>query len=719
MPLAFLAPVFLAGLALLAVPLIIHLTHRQRKEVTAFPSLMFLRQIPYRTVRRQRIRHWVLFALRCLAIILLALAFARPLFQRGGLAGAASTSTGAREIVILLDRSYSMGYGDRWTRAIEAARRVLDGMRASDRATIVLFAGAAEAVGRPSSDRATLNAMLDGARLSSGATRYAPAIGLASTILAESQLPRREAVLISDFQRSGWTGDTDARLPAGATVTPVDLSDPNPSDVAVANVALQRSRSASRERVLATARLTNIGEQPETRTVTVALNGRALEAKQVSIPARGAAAVTFAAFALPEGSSRVVVSADVDALPSNDTSFVSVAPGEVIDVLIVDDLAASANASLYLRRALELGENPPFRVALAKGNRLGTAELRGRHVVILNDVNPGAAAVRALREFVHRGGGLLMTLGERATRGAWSSEARELLPAAINSVADRMESGSARLAGIEYSHPVFEPFRAPRSGDWTSGRFFRFASTTVADSAVVIASFDDGAVALAERPLGEGTVALWTSTFDGSWNDLPVQPVFLPFVHQLAKHLAGYAPVKQSWKVGEVVNLSQKDANSSGGADSLAGASASEPSLTAKGTPGAPGGITVPELVARAPSGGTIGFAAGARDRYLALAERGFYEIRRIGSAGQPERVIAVNLDPAESDMTRIDPAVLVRAIAPRVSANASATDTVSLTAEARERRQSVWWYLLVAALLALAAETALSNRLSRHGAVG
>ncbi|MGI9076750.1 MAG: BatA domain-containing protein [Gemmatimonadaceae bacterium] len=716
MPLAFLAPVFLAGLALLAVPLIIHLTHRQRKEVTEFPSLMFLRQIPYRTVRRQRIRHWVLFALRCLAIILLALAFARPLFQRVGLAGATSTSRGAREIVILLDRSYSMGYGDRWTRALSSARKVIDGMRSPDRATIVLFASSAEAIGRPESDRAALAAMLGRARLSSGATRYAPAVGLASTILAETELPRREVVLITDFQRLGWTGDSDMRLPPGTVVTPVDLSDPNPSDVAVANVALQRSIDASRERVVATARLTNIGEQPETRNVAVALNGRTVETKQVSIPAKGAAAVSFAAFALPEGSSRVVVSAQADALPANDSAFLSVRPGEAIAVLIVEDIAASTNASLYLRRSLELGDDPPFRVDVVKGNRLVAADLRGRDVVILNDISPGVTPAQALREFVRDGGGLLMTLGERATRGAWSSEARALVPASIGSVVDRMESGSARLAAIEYSHPVFEPFRAPRSGDWTSGRFFRYASTTLSDSAAIIAGFDDGAIALAEGQIGSGTTALWTSTLDGTWNDLPVQPVFLPFVHQLTRHLAGYTPVKQAWKVGEVVNLAQKNMIAEGGADSSARASASSASAAAQ-APSKAG--TEPELVARAPSGAAVRFASGAPERYVALAEHGFYAVRTVSSAAEPERLIAVNLDPAESDMTRIDPGVLIRAITPRASANASAHDTVSLTAEAMERRQSVWWYLLVAALVALAAETVLSNRLSRHGAVG
>ena len=71
---SFLAPLFFAGLVALAVPILVHLTHKERKDVVVFPSLMFLSRIPYQAVRRQRIRHWLLFALRCLALILLALA---------------------------------------------------------------------------------------------------------------------------------------------------------------------------------------------------------------------------------------------------------------------------------------------------------------------------------------------------------------------------------------------------------------------------------------------------------------------------------------------------------------------------------------------------------------------------------------------------------------------------------------------------------------------
>src|SRR3954468_19991860 len=121
---SFLTPLFLLGLAGLAVPVIIHLIQRERKNVVQFPSLMFLQRIPYQSVRRRRIRNWPLLLLRLAALALIVAAFGRPFLRRPALAAAASG--GAREVVVLIDRSYSMGYGDRWVRATAAARAAVN-----------------------------------------------------------------------------------------------------------------------------------------------------------------------------------------------------------------------------------------------------------------------------------------------------------------------------------------------------------------------------------------------------------------------------------------------------------------------------------------------------------------------------------------------------------------------------------------------------------------
>src|SRR3954465_111443 len=104
---SFLTPFFLVGLGAIAIPVLIHLIQRERKRVVAFPSLMFVRRIPYQSVRRRRIRHWALLLLRAAAIVLIVAAFARPFIPQG--ASAAVAVAGARELVIVLDQSASMG----------------------------------------------------------------------------------------------------------------------------------------------------------------------------------------------------------------------------------------------------------------------------------------------------------------------------------------------------------------------------------------------------------------------------------------------------------------------------------------------------------------------------------------------------------------------------------------------------------------------------------
>ncbi len=221
---SFLAPLFFVALAALSIPVLIHLIQREKKQVVRFPSLMFVQRVPYKSVRRRRIHNWLLLMVRLTALALIVLAFARPFLQRDDLNTA--VGTGAREVVVLLDQSYSITYGDHWDRARAAAQNVISALGPDDRASVVFFSSGAEIALRSAApgERQRLAAAIAAAKPGAGATRYAPALKVAGSILADTSLPRREVVLISDFQRGGWRGEEGARLPEGTTVTPVAIS---------------------------------------------------------------------------------------------------------------------------------------------------------------------------------------------------------------------------------------------------------------------------------------------------------------------------------------------------------------------------------------------------------------------------------------------------------------------------------------------------------------
>ena len=692
---SFLAPLFFAGLAALAVPILVHLTHKERKDVVVFPSLMFLSRIPYQAVRRQRIRHWLLFALRCLALIFLVLAFARPFLNRPA-AAAPLRSLGAREVVILLDRSYSMGYGDHWTRAVDTAKRAISGLSGKDHALIVLFDATATALTESTDDKAVLTTALGRVRPGAGATRYEPAFKLAQRILAESKLPRREVVLISDFQRVGWDGRDSPSLPAGTTIDRVDLAEPKTSNVAVTGVDFRRDYAEDRERVAITARLVNRSAEPRTaHSVTLELNGRPVETKQANLAPNGAATVDFTAAPLPGGTTRGVVRLADDALARDNTFYFAISRGQALSVLVIDGREGAAPRSLYVERALGIGDQPNFRVTTKRLGSVTSSDVAGRSLILLNDSDlPGGELGRRLLEYVENGGGLLVALGDRAAPRDRPSYASVLLPATGDVPIDRSADRGGTLGYIDRSHPIFELFSAPRSGDFSTPRFFRYRSITPAPGDEQIARFDDGHVALLERKVGRGRVLVWASSFDGIWNDLPLQPVFLPVAHQMAKYAAAYADERPWSIVGQVANLPAIFRDSAGPADAASTA----------------------EYVAIAPSGERTRLEGNAR-RSVELTEQGFYELQRAGSRGGP-RVVAVNVDLAESDLTAVEPQLLTGAMVARAGADSASSTVEASTPVELERRQGFWWLLLAAVLLLLVGETLLSNQLSRRIAV-
>ena len=79
----FLAPLFFVAMAGLAIPVLLHLTQREKKQIIRFPSLMFVRRIPYQSVRRRKIQHWLLLLVRVAALALIIFAFARPFISQG------------------------------------------------------------------------------------------------------------------------------------------------------------------------------------------------------------------------------------------------------------------------------------------------------------------------------------------------------------------------------------------------------------------------------------------------------------------------------------------------------------------------------------------------------------------------------------------------------------------------------------------------------------
>ena len=685
---SFLAPLFAVGLAALAIPILVHLVHKERKETTPFPSLMFLLRTPYQHSRRQRIRDWLLFLTRAMVFILLVAAFSRPVFDRPPAAGAAAAG-GGREVVILLDRSFSMQVGDRWSRAQAEARQAIDALGTADRGTIILFADQARVVREEPDGRQALRAAIDSASPGDAATKYAPALILARRTLAESSLPKKEVIVISDYQRSGWDVGEDARLASGTTITPVDVASTDVTDRAVRAVELRRSMADGRERITVTARVSNVGPAARGIEARLEVAGRTVATNRLDLGADAGGTVTFEPLAIPETPQQAAIRITPDAVPSDDVLHFILERAPSIPVLVVNGVAPDDDRDVYLQRALEIGVRPSFDVTIRRATQLSAADLAGKRLVIMNNAQwPGGDMGQRIATFVQNGGGMLVVAGDAVTATSWPARANGLLPVAPGDVKDRLADKGAVLGAIDRSHPALSLFAKAQSGDLSAARFYRYR-TIPADSGV-LARFDDGSPAVVEQRSGTGRTLVLASSLDGLWNDLPRQPVFLPFVHQLAQYASGYRAGRSVYEVGDAVDLQ--------GVGSAAGDSSSRGAA----------------YVAESPKGNRLRIGGTQGESALIPAEAGVYEVRPAGSPGARPRLVAVNIPGRELDLARFDPTRLTHSVSP---VDGSATDSSSqagVDLAQQERKQSIWWYLLLIAATLLVVESVLAYRLSR-----
>ena len=170
-----LAPLFLAGLATIALPIWLHRLKTQSPEREPFSSTMLLEASEQRVHVRRELRYWLLLCLRILFLALLALSFAKPVLERppAVIAGAAPILN-----LIVVDASLSMGYGERMVAARAAARDIIDGMGDGDRGQVIAASSGITVLVGPSGDLALLDSAVaslqnDSGRLDLGTLEHA------------------------------------------------------------------------------------------------------------------------------------------------------------------------------------------------------------------------------------------------------------------------------------------------------------------------------------------------------------------------------------------------------------------------------------------------------------------------------------------------------------------------------------------------------------------
>ncbi|HUK16916.1 MAG TPA: BatA domain-containing protein [Bryobacteraceae bacterium] len=656
-----LSPWFLAGLAAVGLPVWLHLLRKHRSTPQPFSSLMFFERRTQSSIKHRRLRYLVLFALRTLLLVLLALAFAHPYVTRRIL----PTSRTDEVTVLAIDNSLSMLAGDRLTEARQMAKSVVGGLHPGERAEILAFGSRVEAMSEVTDDHVPLNAGIDAIKPSDARTSYAELARSLRSIAQSLRLPLHVR-LYSDMQQTGMPANfNDLRLNADIRLEPHALATKETPNFAVENVvAPRRVYDGSKQRVLAT--IAGFGTSKSVRNVSLVLNDRAIETKPVEVPEGGRASVEFFSLEVPYGRNKGAIKIDGgDPLTADDTFYFSVERADPRHALFVHE-ADNTRGLLYFKDALEASGQSAFAIDAATPEQLANVSPAKYAFVVLSDVGAVPPAFEdQLRSYVRNGGAVMVALGHNAVL-------RQRVPVAGLAVAGTRYAGREgdlfQTAGyLDASHPSIQ-----HDSRWGDVKFYR-AIRVEPGSAHVVARLSDETPLLIDQAEGAGHILIFASTFDNIDNDFPVHASFVPFVSQTARYLGRVENGPASVIVGAFAEL--RDAKEKGAAVDV---------LDPRG-----------ERV--------LSLAEAVSAQNIQFTQAGFYDIRRPNGRNE---LVAVNTDRHESDLTPVPPETLSL-----WQNTASGAPGAGGAAVSQEKPLSLWWYVMLAVLALALAESLLGNR--------
>jgi Aerotolerance regulator N-terminal/von Willebrand factor type A domain len=533
--LSFLSPLFLAGAAAAAIPLVLHLLKREPEPRVLFAAVKLLKHAPIEHSERRHLRELLLLALRVAALLLLALAFARPFFA----SGEAISSAGAT--LVAIDTSASMSAPGQFDRARQLAKDAIGRAPAGDLVGVLTFADVADLVARPSADRALALSAIDGAAPGFGATRYRAALSAAAQALGGRH---GTIVIVTDLQESGWDAGDRTAVPESARIEVADVGEP-PQNLAVTAIR------SDGDRVIATVR--NAGAAARETRVRLTVDGRTAGETTASIGANQSTEVPFAGAA--RATTVAVTIEDRDGVQADIVRYAVLENSNRAALLVVTATGDLGREAFYVQQALAATavERQTFEIAGVGAVQLSTWPqerlVSNAAVLLLSTRGLERRGREALAEYTRNGGGLLIAAGPDID----GEVVGDVLGA--GSGLQIVTSGDAKpepraLAPADVRHPIFQTFGANAA---TLGLVkFHSVARIAGSGCQTLARFTTGEPALLDCAAGEGRAVVIASDLNDRWNDFPLHATFVPFLHEAVRYLAGGRPRVGDYLVSEV-----------------------------------------------------------------------------------------------------------------------------------------------------------------------
>lgn len=700
----FLYPLFLAGAFAIVLPIVFHLIRRSTKTKVPFSTLRFLQPSPPRLTKKSRLENLWLLLLRCLILILLALAFARPYIEEA--LDQPNAAENPQRNIILVDASASMRRGDAWDQAQSLLADEINAIDPTALAAAYTFDNQLHPIvtfeqwnRSATADRSIqVISRAKDKKPTWKATHLGNALTTAVDLLEEStrigehdkDTQDWRIVVIGDLQKGMLLdGIQGYEWPKGCTVTFRSVALKETSNAAIHSVPSVGAYASLVDNEGARIRVSNAND-----SVTESFrygwirgtNDRQLAAESEIYLPPGKSRVINAPEA-PEGLLPDVLRIEGDEHDFDNTAWRVPLRARESKVLYFGgaDTSDSTQLLFYLHKAFQQTKRHVVTVVPLPPDQPVLDELLtdARLIVIGAPLND--QVVNQLEGAVQAGSTILIPLHSPALQ-----ETLQSLTSDRGITVQQSPSQRYGLFGeLDFQHPIFSSFADPRFSDFSKIRFWNFHELDLGDNenANVIARFDEGSPAVTELKIGKGSLFVTSYGWQPKQSQFALSTKFVPFLYALLDFGAGVHEVKSHYFVGQEVDLS-----------SVTDASA----------------ISI-EL----PNGETIELAD--QRTFTQTLEPGIYSI----DTGETPIRFAVNLHPGESETSPILEETLIGLGIP-TGENQEQGEASPIVVEAQrklkaaelESNQKFWQWLVIAALIIASMETLIAGIVDRRRTV-
>jgi len=624
---------------------------------------MFFEQRTQSSIHHRRLRYLVLLSLRLAVLVLLALAFANPYIKRT----AASTS-GDKLILVVVDNSFSMRSGSRLAEAKREAISLLDSRNPAERAQIAALGSQLHILTQPVQDPAALRAAVESIEPGDSRGSFSE-LARAVRSMQETTHTYVALHLFSDMQKTDMPASfAEMALPSNVFLFLHSVAKDTQPNWAVESIHAP-SQVWDPERAHVEAVIAGYHTSAATRTASLVVNGKTIDARKVDVPAGGRATVEFQSLNVPYGLSRCEVRIDsADSLSADDAYLFAVERSDPQPVLFVHE-STDSRSPLFFGGALASAAESSFTLDSVAAERVSGIVLSKYAFVVLSDpLSLPSQFENDLVQYVRGGGSVLIAAGTSAAH-------RPRIPVFGDSILEahdysRDAERFLTVGESDSSHPSMQG-----SDGWAGVKFYYAVAVDPSGSRVIV-RLADGTPLLLDKKIGEGHALLFASGLDNLTNDFPVQPVFVPFVKQTARYLSG-----------------TEDRNGSRLVDSF---------LELRTTRDEAVSVEVIDPAGHRP----LSLQEAASAQSFQLTSAGFYELRL---ANGRHDLVGVNADRLESDLEIIPDDIL--ALWRGKSGSDSQQESSAAEGQDHAKPRSLWWYAMLLVLAAALAESLLAVR--------